>query len=197
MTTFWARMLVFNECKNPGKFSTGLPEEAAMYFDELIERHSTATTPSVFNAEVINCTSMNDPSTYCVLGNIGAVNNPKEGIRNFDVVKYIKATTYICNEVYDNTFIVHLASLIGEEYAGLDSSISSLIKHGKPSIEDLKLIRSYLYDTKYLPTKKGTHRDATGMYDLVDYHIRHIENEKAFAELRKKQSENDKELIMF
>jgi len=196
MTTFWARMLIFNECKNPGKFSTGLPEEAAMYFDELMERYSTTTTPSVFNAEVINCTILNDPSTYCVLGNIGAVNNPEGAVRNFDVVKYIKATTYICNEVYDNTFIVHLASLIGEEYAGLDSSISSLIKHGKPSIEDLKLIRSYLYDTKYLPTKKGTHRDATGMYDLVDYYIRHIENEKAFAEWQKKQSKNDTNLTM-
>lgn len=197
MTTFWARMLIFNECKNPGKFSTGLPEEAAMYYDELIERHSTATTPSVFHAEVIKCTIMNDPSTYCVLGNIGAVNNPKEGIRNFDVIKYIKATTYICNEVYDNTFIVHLATLIGEEYAGLDNNITSLIKHGKPSIEDLKLIRSYLYDTKYLPTKKRTSRDASYLIDLIDYHIRHIENEKAFAELRKKESENDKELIMF
>ena len=176
MTTFWARMLIFNECKNPGKFSTGLPEEAAMYFDELIERYSTTTTPSVFNAEVINCTILNDPSTYCVLGNIGAVNNPEGAVRNFDVVKYIKATTYICNEVYDNTFIVHLASLIGEEYAGLDSSISSLIKHGKPSIEDLKLIRSYLYDTKYLPTKKGTHRDASNLIVAIDKELSIINN---------------------
>ena len=204
MTTFWARMLIFNECKNPGKFSTGLPEDAAMYFDELLEKNSKhrVKTGVVNDVDPIYSTipleKFNDSEDPCVLKNIG-MSKSKEFpyVPTFDVVKYIKATTYICNEVYDNTFIVHLASLIGEEYAGLDNNISSLIKHGNPSIEDLKLIKSYLYDTKYLPTKKGTPRDASYLIDLIDYQIRNIRNEQDLSELRKKESENDKELIMF
>ena len=202
MTTFWARMLIFNECKNPGKFSTGLPEEAAMYFDELLEKNSkhSVKTGVVNDVDPIYSTvpfeKFNDGEDPCVLKNIG-MSKSKEFpyVPTFDVIKYIKATTYKCR-TGESILITHLSTLIGEEYAGLDSSISSLIGYGKPSIEDLKLIRSYLYDTKYLPTKKGTHRDATGMYDLVDYHIRHIENEKAFAEWQKKQSKNDTNLTM-
>ena len=202
MTTFWARMLIFNECKNPGKFSTGLPEEAAMYFDELLEKNSKhrVKTGVVNDVDPIYSTvpfeKFNDSEDPCVLKNIG-MSKSKEFpyVPTFDVVKYIKATTYICR-TGEAALITRLANLIGEEYAGLDNNITSLIKHGKPSIEDLKVIRSYLYDTKYLPTKKGTPRDASYLIALIDYQIRNIINELDLAELRKKQSENDTNLTM-
>lgn len=181
MTTFWARMLIFNECKNQGKFSTGLPEEAAVYFDELLEKNSkhSVKTGVVNDVDPIYSTvpveKFNDSEDPCVLKNIG-MSKSKEFpyVPTFDVVKYIKATTYKCC-TGESTLITHLASLIGEEYKGLDMRIISFIKT-HPSKDELRLVKDYLNSTKYIPTTKGNSRDASNLIVAIDKELSIINN---------------------
>lgn len=164
MTSLWARMLVFYAWQE-----NKITKECAQYFDELIRQHETATTPSAHHPSTVNCITMNGKDTYCVLGNIGTINDYSMEKRNFDVITYIKKTTYEngrrCGGHNKTAF---LANVIYEDFSQLPTYISAYIKYGNTTRENLILIKNYLRNTQFIVSDKQIANYKTLIKDIND-----------------------------
>ena len=151
MTTFWARMLIFNEYKHGT-----LPKKAAQHFDEILNH---AEYISINANEEIRWQDLNGSNTRCVLGNIGATKVNNTNIYKFDVVKYIKQCV-VDTKTEGNTRRDILANLIGQEFSGLDYEIEDGLRNNIYTEEELKLIKQYLQNTYQVTAENDISRSA-------------------------------------
>ena len=181
MTTFWARMIIFNEYKHGN-----LPKKAAEQFDELLERceYISQQTGDIIDAntgkKTVRLTRLNGYDTRCVLGNIGAVKkSANSNVYKFDVIKYIKETTIdtVINEGCKRRDI--LANLLQCEFLGLDYEIEDGLRNDIYSKEDLLLIKQYLTDT-YPIAEADVSRSSKQLIEKIVFKLIDINNEKAY-----------------
>lgn len=172
MTTLWARMLVFEECKK-GKIT----EDCAHYFDSILndaERALLEKNPDFKNI-------LNGSNENCVLGQLGAVQYKNENYSSsrFDVLKYMRATTFkdgVIKNGYKET--AYLANIIGQEFVGLDARIITLIIENSHMISknSLKEIKRYLEGTYEETSKKDVSRLSDCILKTISKELQDLES---------------------
>ena len=158
MTTFWARMLIFNECNNGN-----LPKKVAQQFDSLLDMCEYITIHSKDSKEkkIIRLDSLNGHNINCVLGNIGAKRIESTNNYKFDVIKYIQST--VIDTVTDNEGGKRrdiLTNIIGQEFVGLDYEIYLGLEKNIYTEEELRIIKRYLEDTYTITAEMDVSRNS-------------------------------------